>query len=350
MGERDTIRDSTGSTASSGIAAGPTLDAFRRLSDQPASADGGARARRVLHMVLRARAVADSEAAVGWIRYLGRGDTYISFTAEVRPDPTLEASERWVVRVNEEAAGHDPEIDSRTAREARLLQWLARHKLPFRVPEVLAVMPEADGLALVARYIGGRHLDFRSTRGHTNAPWDVVARTAAGIHHIDPTPLRALLPGFDTRRAHARAAIATLEGAAAEAPEVADAVTRAASWGRRHLPPEIPTRLLHGALLGSHILVANDDAAPAVIGWESAQLGDPACELARVTRGERRPFNFNSGQRRLLSAYRAYDGAVIGVAHIHLYEVALAAERCALSPTDATLHRAFDELVQRVCV
>lgn len=59
--------------------------------------------------------------------------------------------------------------------------------------------------------------------------------------------------------------------------------------------------------------------------WEYAQLGDPAYDLAIVTRGVRRPFQIDGGMDRLLDSYNRVGGVEVSRAHVHLHELALAA-------------------------
>jgi thiamine kinase-like enzyme len=65
--------------------------------------------------------------------------------------------------------------------------------------------------------------------------------------------------------------------------------------------------LLHGDLLGQNILLAVDGPHH-VIDWEYARRGDPAYDLAIVTRGIKQPFHIDRGLDRLRDAYRAHGG------------------------------------------
>ncbi len=59
--------------------------------------------------------------------------------------------------------------------------------------------------------------------------------------------------------------------------------------------------LLHGDLLGQNILLAADGPHH-VIDWEHVKHGDPAYDLAIVTRGVKQPFQIANGLDRLLEA------------------------------------------------
>ena len=77
--------------------------------------------------------------------------------------------------------------------------------------------------------------------------------------------------------------------------------------GLEHVPPDEPSVLLHGDLLGQNILLAVDGPHH-VIDWEYATRGDPAYDLAIVTRGVKQPFQIAGGLDRLRDAYRAQSG------------------------------------------
>ena len=54
-------------------------------------------------------------------------------------------------------------------------------------------------------------------------------------------------------------------------------------------------------------------------------MGDPAFDLAIVTRGVRRPFQMARGLDHLLDAYSAAGGDPIKRSEVHFYELCLAA-------------------------
>jgi len=67
-----------------------------------------------------------------------------------------------------------------------------------------------------------------------------------------------------------------------------------------------------------------DNVPLGLIDWERACLGDPAYDLAIVTRGVRKPFQIDRGLERLLEAY-ALQGSEIRKEHVHLHELCLMA-------------------------
>lgn len=278
-------------------------------------AKGAGRARAAA--VLRRLAPDGSPARVGRVRHLGGGLDRVVYVAGVSghgDDP--DRVERLVVLLQRDDATSG--TAARTLRQAALLDRLADRELPFEVPRVLGVIDERAGPALVETPVGGLQLDLR-TRGRPEAaPWRIVASVAAGVHRLDPSVFGDLLPGHATRRAHALARLGLL--AEVDTPVAREALT----WGREHSPPDEPARLLHGDLLGQNILVFPGER-PGLIDWDRAELGDPAYDLAIVTRGARRPFQQAGGLELLLEAYAEAGGAEVTSLQVHLHELALVA-------------------------
>jgi aminoglycoside phosphotransferase (APT) family kinase protein len=149
--------------------------------------------------------------------------------------------------------------------------------------------------------------------------WTVVGQVAATIHALPAAGFEDVVPGHDTRREHAEACLRQLAG-------LDDAVAREAhAWASERMPAAEPSVLVHGDLLGQNILVGLDQA-PAVIDWEYAVRGDPAYDLAIVTRGVKRPFQVVDGLDRLLDAYMRHRGSTtVTRAHVRVHELCLVA-------------------------
>ena len=292
---------------------------------------GWARARWVLEDILSANAGFHGRANVGWVKQIGQGLSRDAYAAEVE---TLPDGHRDTYVVLLPARDAEPALGARTRREARLLGRLATMELPFRTAEAVGTYPEVsaragepgDAPALVCKYVWGVPLDLRAGRQPSVRPWEVVAEIAAAIHAMDGVALADILPGYSTRREHAAAVIASsfagLHGPGVlEEPEIRDAH----AWAVAHMPPDTPAALVHGDLMGQNILLGLSEPS-AVIDWEYATRGDPAYDLAIVTRGVRKPFQVAGGLERLLEAYREHGGDVTAE-QVRVYELCLAAGR-----------------------
>ena len=273
---------------------GLTVDEFRSANERQAAGAGWARAKYTLRDLLELWCGSRTRAEVGFVKKIGQGQSRDIFAAKVSlsPDPGGRSGDFVVLLPRPDA---DPDLDVRTRKELRLLGQLHEQKLLFRVAEVVGACPESGRLALVRRFLPGIELDLRAGRQPGGRPWETVGEVAAAIHTLDGNRFRAFLPGHPSRRLHAEQALQVFDGL--DAPEARDA----RAWATSHLPPAEPSVLVHGDLLGQNILIGLDHP-PAVIDWEYAVLGDPAHDLAIVTRGVKRPFQVDRGLDKLLDA------------------------------------------------
>lgn len=293
---------------------GLTREEFREAVERESPGAGWARAKAILRRALQERAGSAAAVEVGYVKRMGRGLSRDILAAEVEvvPDPGNLSGAYAVLLPCRDAI---PGLDPRTRREAEVLARLA---LPFRVPDVLGAVPDGRQWILVRQFLDGIELDLRAGRQPSVRPWEVVGDVAAAIHGIDLAGFADLLPGYLTRREHGKAALEVFD-------DIEDAEARDAhAWLGEHLPPDAPAVFVHGDLLGQNILLWPGER-PAVIDWEYALRGDPAYDLAIVTRGVRRPFQVDRGLDRLLEAYAAAGGLPLTAADVHFYELCLAA-------------------------
>ena len=295
---------------------GLSEDELRASSEKIDWQAGWARSKQVMRVALERWAGAGARAEVGYVKKIGNGLSREIFAAEVEVSG---ASKHHVLDVAallphwEAGAG----IDARTKNEFQLLRHLAQLPLPFRVPNVFGVVPEAGHLALVRSFERGIELDLRAGRQGRVRPWEVVGGVAAAVHKISAQQLGSPQLRYSNRREHAKSTLDQFERLSG--PEANDA----RAWIMEHLPAPEPSVLVHGDLLGQNILLGLDDR-DAVIDWEYAQFGDPAYDLAIVTRGVRRPFQIDRGLDRLLEAYEGAGGSEVKPCHVHIHELALA--------------------------
>lgn len=260
--------------------------------------------------------------ALGWpeevkaLTRLGDGLTYETFAARI-------AGQDVVVRIPH---GDDPGEQCRLARATgRLLEDIARLPLPFERPRTLVLIDTPDGIACVQTRLFG--VPLWHTSGPRTAtrlcrdPWAHVGPAAAAIHALDPALGADLPTRYATRRAHGllmAEPVARAEDQAPYMPEVA-------AWIRENLPPATPSRVVHGDLLGQNVLYPPDGGPIGVIDWEAARLGDPAYDLAIITRGRRKPFGYADGQQRLLDAYNERAQSPLSANDVRFYELCLMA-------------------------
>ncbi len=271
----------------------------------------------VLRSVLEELRLGD--AARGRVRYLAEGLTYRVYGVHCRlPVAGRPTDAALVVRLpRHDAPDGQP---ARAERERRVLERLAGMALPFRVPEPVGEVPVPAGLAVVQRLVPGVPLDTRAPRSRDGRPWAVVAGVAAACHALDPSRFSDLVPVAASRRAHVAERLDAL--GAVDLPELGEA----RAWVEAHLPTTERPHLLHGDLLGQNLLVPwedDSDPRPGVIDWAEARIGDPAYDLAIVTRGVRRPFQHARGFEELVEAYNAVAEVPVDASGIRAHELCL---------------------------
>jgi len=297
---------------------GSTIGEFRRAGEEMDRRKGWAIAKRALVKAARRPGGEWGEPEVGRVTKIGEGLSRDVFAASVDPPPEGAQPEEPVVlaALVPRRPGGSPQP---VRREARLLRGLERVALPFRVPRFARVVETERGAVLVLECLAGIPADLRAGRTTSIRPWELVAEVAAGVHAVELAPLAAGLGGWPTRRAHGQARLGELAWAEAASQPM---VRAALAWLCEHLPPDEPARLLHGDLLGQNILLW-PGSPPALIDWEHALRGDPAYDLAIVTRGVRHPFQIERGLPLLLEAYARHGGCELGERDVRFHEIAL---------------------------
>jgi len=316
---------------------GFTLEQFRRANERESDGAGWARAKYILGDLLELWCGPPTRADVGFVKKIGQGLSRDIFAAQVGlvPDPGGRSGD-YVVQLPRDGA--DSEFDARTRKELRLLGRIQDLDFPFRVPEVVGAYPESGHLALVRRFLPGTPLDLRAGRQPGVRPWENVGQIAAAIHALPGARFEDILPGHRTRREHADESLRVFDGV--DAPEARDA----RAWAEAHLPPPDPCVLVHGDLLGQNIVLGLDQP-PAVIDWEYAVRGDPAYDLAIVTRGGKQPFQSERGLDRLLDSYRRHGGHdAVTREHVRVHELCLVAGGYRAALAGAGIHPAAEEL------
>ncbi|MCB9766141.1 MAG: phosphotransferase [Alphaproteobacteria bacterium] len=278
-------------------------------------------AKAALEEILGRYAPTDGLVRVGRVSRLGGGCSREAWGAhvELSPDPAR-VSGPWVALLPASSSRED--YPTLVHREAELLQALGERELPFRIPRVAGITGTTRPI-LVLSWVEGLPLDFRAERAYDGAPpWALVARLAAQVHRIDPDSLEVSLPGTLTRQEQVLDELKIFEGLDE------DPFPDALDWAREQLPdPEQPNTLLHGDLLGQNILcpLLHRQPLPGLVDWAFVQRGDPALDLAIVTRGRRTPFAAGGTPRRLLEAYLEAGGPPVTLDQIHFYELVMIA-------------------------
>ncbi len=293
----------------------PTRLPIRLLDDMVFGASDQARKAHAAHLLRQAARGLGWPAEVKGLTRLGDGLTYETFAARI-------AGQDVVVRIP-----HGDDIDEQVevaTSTAALLARSASLRLPFERPLTLALIDIPDGMASVQTRLFG--VPLWKLVGHKKAgervhpePWKAVACAAAGVHSLPRHLATGLHVSFETRRAHAESM--------AEPAAYADApyMDEVEDWLTDNLPPDTPSHLLHGDLLGQNVLWQPGSESVSVIDWEAARLGDPAYDLAIITRGRRKPFGRTEGLKLLLDAYNRSAPLELSERAVRFHELSLMA-------------------------
>ena len=100
-------------------------------------------------------------------------------------------------------------------------------------------------------------------------------------------------------------------------------------WIAAHLPSGDHNCLPHSELLPQNLLYDwqassnRDDTLVGIVDWEMARVGDPAYDLAIVSRGNRKVLGVKEGLKVLLEEYLEFGGKPISLTEVRVHELLL---------------------------
>ncbi len=285
-----------------GVPLGPTVDELRMGEMRRKPQRGWSRALSAV------RSVFPPESDIERVKWIGDGLHRKAYTTRVDGEPVVILLQR----------DEDPEVAQATRRQAQVLHILDRLNLPFRTPRLLGLVEEALGPALIETGLAGLQLPMKPLEQGPQ-PWTRIGTLAAQVHSISPSDFAHVVPHHKTWRAHVDAKIAAL--GEPRFPLLRDAI----AWCQAQHTPEAPACFLHGDLLGQNIMLGLFDDAPGLIDWAECSIGDPASDLAVVTRGGRKPFKTSEGLARLVEAYNEAGDVELSCEAVRVHEVLMQA-------------------------
>ena len=238
--------------------------------------------------------------------------------------PAAQTEQAYILRVLEQHEDwqQGPEPRDRLMREAETLQVLEKTDFAHPTPKFICFVTddESEPIGMIETALPGSSL-----RGYKDrSTLRLVSRVAADIHHLEIERFPHL-PSSSSRTEHLKSRLAELDEALfAEFPlanEVRD-------WIRAKLPSDDRSCLLHGDLLPQNLLCdwpATDqrDAPVGVVDWEMARVGDPAYDLAIVSRGDRKVLGIKDGLKVLVEEYLECGGQPISLTDVRVHEFLL---------------------------
>lgn len=206
-------------------------------------------------------------------------------------------------------------------REAQTLRVLAGCDFPYPVPELVCLVEDEEGglIGLIETCVEGAPLPDLRSSAHEQMRIPTIGQVAAAVHALPVDRFEHLDSRADSV-SHVRDELAAFPEDLFTTWPMAEA---ARDWIEAHLTCR-PAVLLHGDLLPQNILCdITGDGAIGVIDWECARLGDPAYDLAIVTRGARQPLKEGGGFDRLLALYEEASGSAIPATAVRIHELLL---------------------------
>jgi len=246
------------------------------------------------------------------------------FWIQGRNSPAASAEQGYILRLLQQRydwqAG--PEPRERLLREGETLQILKRTDFPHPTPEFVCFVADDQSqvIGMIETALPGFSLDAFKDRSTLRA----ISHAAANVHRMAVEEFRHLAGSAD-RAEHVKGRLAELDGALfTEFPSAKE--TR--QWILGHLPSGDGACLLHGDLLPQNLLwdweaSSREEALVGIVDWEMACIGDPAYDLAIVSRGNRNVHGVKEGVNVLVEEYSAVGGRPISVTDVRVHELLL---------------------------
>jgi aminoglycoside phosphotransferase (APT) family kinase protein len=261
---------------------------------------------------------------IGKIQRLGTGANHQNYLFWVKTNPPRGGvrDRIFVLRRMEPAHPEAPPQRACLRNEALTLQELSTLPLSFNVPKVVgfAEIDPGEGEAAVQTVVLGVVLEtYRRIPDRAPFMIDTIAHVAKAVHHL-PIDSFSHLPHYADSRSHVTSRLQELsESLCREEPDAQNAL----HWIEDHLPADRPAVLLHGGLEAQNMLWDQPRNRVGVINWEFARIGDPACDLAMVTRGNLKLFGCQNGLKKLLRKYLEAGGLPITAVDVINHELIL---------------------------
>ncbi len=208
-------------------------------------------------------------------------------------------------------------------REVQTLRAVKASGFKYQTPEVVCmVCDEGEGAAgFIETRVWGAPLTFFKKSIYEDNLLPCISQVAAAVHQLQPKLFRHL-DAYPDSRIHV---LKLLGGLSSEVFAQYPAAYRAREWILSRLPEKRPSVVLHGDLLPQNLICGDfkGEWRTSVVDWEFAEIGDPAYDLAIVTRGDKKVEGKKNGLKILLNAYIDAGGVEISMADVRIHELLL---------------------------
>ena len=246
------------------------------------------------------------------------------FWIKGRDVPVDRREQAYVLRLldQREEWRQGPEPRERLLREATTLQVLERISFVHPTPQFVCFVRdyESETVGMIETALTGYSQDRYKDRSTLR----LVARVAANVHRLDKEEFNHL-PSSNSRKEQVTTHLEELdESVLAEFPQAKEV----RAWISAQKPSDDRPCLIHGDLLPQNLLCdlpsADQEEPPAaVVDWEMARIGDPAYELAIVSRGDRKVLGVRNGLKALVEDYLECGGKPLSSRDVRAHELLL---------------------------
>jgi aminoglycoside phosphotransferase (APT) family kinase protein len=273
---------------------------------------GWAIARSALNFILQVYYPEKTQYQIEWVTKIGEGLSREVYRADVTFKNNEEDHELFAVSL----ILHDADINagSRLIKEQHILNSIHGKAGYFSVPKPIGLLWKDGMLFSFTSFIRGVPVSLKTINSIYEKPWEIVAKIAAEVHELTVQGFAQNIKQHKTRREHVISQIKDYEKI--NVPEIHDALT----WILGYPSIEQKPVLLHGDLLGQNILRTFDERL-FVIDWEYSVVGDPAYDLAIITRGVKNPFQAQNGLEHLIDSYLSAGGQQITKYDVYVHEM-----------------------------
>ncbi|MCD0458599.1 phosphotransferase family protein [Roseiconus lacunae] len=210
----------------------------------------------------------------------------------------------------------------RLVGEAETLRALMISDFAHPTPELVSIVKgnDLEPIGMIETALPGVSLD----RFRDRSTLKRIGQVAANVHHLD-TELFTHLSNCKTRTQHIQVQLGKIDADLfAEFP----LAVQVRDWIASYAPTDDGCCVLHGDLLPQNLLLnwqisSDAERQVSVVDWEMTQIGDPAYDLAIVSRGNRKVLGVNNGLQVLLDDYANFGGRKISMADVRVHELLL---------------------------
>ena len=190
----------------------------------------------------------------------------------------------------------------RLRAEAKTLQALERLGFPYSTPKFVCLVEDGvEGtVGLIESAVDGLPLKLFSNQNEPDRLLKIIAKVAVAVHKLPKSEFSHLKDRVDGRE-HVMEQLEALSRSIFDEFEQA---AQARDWILSQLPESRSAVVLHGDLLPQNLLLDDvDRSRVSIVDWQEAIIGDPAYDLAVVTRGVRKPLGVQHGLEQLVDLY-----------------------------------------------